>query len=190
MEKELFKFISKYMPVSDEEKNAIIELGIFRSYKKDTILLREGEYSNASYFVLKGCIRSYYIVNGEEKTTAFYTESESFSPHCTIDNKPSKHYISCVEASMLTVATPEMEKTIFNKFPRFESLCRILSEELLVKSQLSFDEFKNSSPEERYIKLSKTRPDLIQRVPQYQLASYLGIKPESLSRIRKRISKK
>jgi DNA-binding MarR family transcriptional regulator len=95
-----------------------------------------------------------------------------------------------VEDSIITVANPEMEKMIFEKFPRFETLCRMLSEELLAKNQASFDNFKNSTPEHRYLNLLETRPDLLQRVSQHQLASYLGIKPESLSRIRKRLLKK
>jgi CRP-like cAMP-binding protein len=187
MKKQLFSFISKYMTLTAEEKNAIIELDIFKSYKKGTVLLKQGEFSEKSYFVLQGIIRSYYILDGEEKTTAFYTESEPFSPLCVIDNKPSKHYVSCLEDCIIAVSTPDMEEGIFKKFPRFESLCRILSEELLAKQQLSFDDFKNSSPEQRYQHLSESRPDLIQRVPQYQIASFLGIKPESLSRIRKRL---
>jgi CRP-like cAMP-binding protein len=187
MEKELFNFIAKYMPLSAEEKKAIIELDIFRNFKKGTVLLKEGQYSTAGYFVIKGCIRSYYIIDGEEKTTAFYTELESLSPLCTISKQPSEYYVACVEDSIVTVANLDMEKIIFEKFPRFETLCRILSEELLAKSQASFDDFKTSSPEQRYLKLIETRPDLLQRVPQHQLASYLGMKPQSLSRIRKRL---
>ena len=76
---------------------------------------------------------------------------------------------------------------MFQKFPKFETLCRVLSEDLLAKQQLNFDEFKLSSPEQRYLKLLEKRPDLIQRVPQHQLASFLGIKPQSLSRLRARI---
>jgi CRP-like cAMP-binding protein len=190
MENELFDFISKYMTPSEEEKKAIIDLDIFRNYKKGTVLLKEGQLSADGYFVIKGCIRCYYIIEGEEKTTAFYTESESFAPLCSINKKPSEHYVSCVEDSILTVANPEMEKIIFEKFPRFETVCRLLSEELLAKNQTSFDDFKISSPEQRYLSLLKTRPDLLQRVPQYMMASYLGITPQSLSRIRNRLVKK
>ena len=187
MENELFDYISKYMPLLEEEKKAISDLNIFRTCKKGTVLLKEGEFSKEGYFVIKGCLRSYYIINGEEKTTAFYTESESFAPLCIVTNQPSEYYVACVEDSTITVGTPDMEKIIFEKFPRFETLCRILSEELLAKNQASFDEFKTSSPEERYLNLLQSRPDLVQRVPQHQLASYLGIKPQSLSRIRKRL---
>ena len=187
MEKELFAFISKYMPLLEEEKKAIIDLALFKSYKKGTVLLKEGDLSKDGYFVIEGCLRSYYIIDGEEKTTAFYTEYESFAPLCIVNNKPSEHYVSCLEDSIVTVANPEMEKAIFEKFPRFETLCRILSEELLANNRVSFDDFKTSSPEQRYLNLLQSRPDLIQRVPQHQLASYLGIKPQSLSRIRKRL---
>jgi len=80
-----------------------------------------------------------------------------------------------------------METDIFQKFPRFETLCRILSEELLAKSKAEFDEFKIASPEQRYLNLVQTRPDLLQRVPQYQIASFLGITDQSLSRMRNRL---
>jgi len=187
MENELFTFIEMRVPLSETEKEAIIDLSIFRTYKKGTVLLKSGDGSREDYFVLKGCLRSYYIIDGEEKTTNFYTEFESFAPLSLIANKPSEHYIDCLEDCILTVGNPEMEKFMFEKFPRFESLCRILSEELLAKNQAAFDDFKTSSPEQRYLDLIKYRPDLVQRVPQYQLASYLGLTPQSLSRIRKRI---
>lgn len=83
-----------------------------------------------------------------------------------------------------------MEAEVNSKFPKFDMMCRKLSEELLAKERIDFDEFKTSSPEQRYQTLLQKRPDLIQRVPQHQLASYLGIKPQSLSRLRARIFEK
>lgn len=190
MNKLLFDFLSKYISLTEEEKNAINSLNVFRSVKKGTTLLKEGQKSNDAYFVLKGCIRTYYIIDGEEKTTAFYTEMEGLTPNCVISKAPSDYYISCVEDCILTVTTPEMEAESFKQFPRFESLCRLLSEEVLAKQRISFDEFITSSPEQRYLNLLQKRPDLIRRVPQHQLASYLGMKPQSLSRIRARILEK
>jgi CRP-like cAMP-binding protein len=190
MQNLLFDFISKYISLTEDEKNAILSLDIFHSVKKGTILLKEGQKSNDGYFVLKGCIRTYYIIDGEEKTTAFYTEMEALTPPCIISKTPSEYYISCIEDSILLVSNSEMELEINNKFPKFETMCRILSEELLAKQRIDFDEFKTSSPEQRYINLLQKRPDLIQRIPQQQLASFLGIKPQSLSRIRARILKK
>jgi hypothetical protein len=81
----LFDFISKYVSLTEDEKNAILSLDLFRSVKKGTTLLKEGQKSQDSYFVLKGCIRTYYIIDGEEKTTAFYTEMEALTPPCVIN---------------------------------------------------------------------------------------------------------
>jgi CRP-like cAMP-binding protein len=186
----LFNFISKYVSLTEDEQNAIISLDIFRAFKKGTILLKEGQKSRDNYFVLKGCIRKYYIIDGEEKTTAFYTEMEGLTPHCVKNNATSEYYISCIEDTILLVSNSAMEAETNSKFPKFETMCRMLSEELLAKERIDFDEFKTSSPEQRYLNLIQKRPDLIQRVPQHQLASYLGIKPQSLSRLRARILEK
>lgn len=190
MQNILFDFLSKYVSLTEEEKNKIISLDIFRSVKKGTILLEAGQQSKNSYFILRGCIRKYYILDGEEKTTAFHTEMEAVTPHCVISKTPSEYYISCIEDTILTVSDSDMEAEVNKKFPKFEFLCRVLAENILAKQQIDFDRFKTSSPEQRYLDLLKTRPDLIQRVPQHQLASYLGIKPQSLSRIRTRILEK
>lgn len=186
----LFNFISKYVTLTDEEKEVLLSLNLFRTVKKGTNLLELGQKSNESYFVLQGCIRTYYIIDGEEKTTAFYTEMGALTPHCVINKAPSEYYISCVEDSILLVSNAEMSDEVNAKFPKFDTMCRMFSEELLAKQQMDFDEFKTSSPEQRYLNLVQKRPDLIQRVPQHQLASYLGIKPQSLSRLRARILEK
>ena len=190
MESELFDFIARYMPLTEPEKQVIVDLALFKRFDKGTVLVRAGELSNAYYFVVKGCLRAYYLIDGEEKTTAFYTELQNLAPLSTVNKKPSDQCIVCLEDSLLLVSTPDTEQLVFERFPRFETLCRLLSENLLVQSQASFDQFKNSSPEQRYLHLLDTRPDLLQRVPLHQLASFLGIKAESLSRIRRRVQQK
>lgn len=186
----LFDFISKYVSLTENEKNALLSLDLFHSVKKGTVLLKEGQKTKESYFVLKGCIRVYYIIDGEEKTTAFYTELDALTPHCVTNNSPSDYFISCVEDCIILISNTEMSEEVNRQFPKFDTMCRMLSEELLAKKQIDFDEFKTSSPEQRYLNLMQKRPDLIQRVPQHQLASYLGIKPQSLSRLRTRILEK
>jgi len=79
MEDILFDFISKYTTLTEDEKKAIISLDLFRSVKKGTTLLKEGQISKDSYFVLKGCIRTYYVLDSEEKTTGFYTEMDAIN---------------------------------------------------------------------------------------------------------------
>ena len=78
---------------------------------------------------------------------------------------------------------------MYETFPKLEIITRMMMEQDLGKSQDAMANFITSSPEERYLNLQKTRPDLLQRVPQHQLASFLGVTPESLSRIRNRMAK-
>lgn len=190
MQDVLFHFISKYISLTEDEKNALLSLDLFHSVKKGTVLLKEGQKTQNNFFVLKGCIRVYYMIEGEEKTTAFYTELEGLTPNCVRSKDASQYFVSCCEDSILLISNADMSVEVNKKFPKFDVMCRMLSEELLAKQRIDFDEFKTSSPEQRYLNLLQKRPDLIQRVPQHQLASYLGIKPQSLSRLRARISEK
>jgi CRP-like cAMP-binding protein len=190
-EQVLIDYVSQIAPLSDAEINTIFELIKVKSYKKGKILLKEGQCQNTCYFVLQGCIRQYYLMDGEERTTHFFTEGQPVtSVGMAFDHKPSKSYLVCNEDCLVIEGRPEDEKIFFDKMPKMETLNRIGVEMELQKSQEALADYIMSNPEERYLNLLKTRPDLLDRVPQYQLASYLGIKPESLSRIRKRIMDK
>jgi len=190
MKNEFLEYISTFIELTEEEKDTIIELDNFKSFKKGTYLLKEGEIANYYYIVVKGCLRSFYLIDGEEKTTAFYEEGEAATPISYVDKKPSKYFIQCVEDCLLGYANPKMEEVIFKKFPRFLALCKQETEKELSNKQADFDDHVNHAPEQRYLKLMEQRPGLFKRVPQYQIASYLGIEPETLSRIKKRVMKK
>ncbi|MBW3544367.1 MAG: Crp/Fnr family transcriptional regulator [Bacteroidetes bacterium] len=173
MEKELFNFLSRHIDLSDEEKQMFTEMDLFKSYKKGYYLLKEGQIAKTFFFVIKGCVRTFYSKDGEEKTTAFYLEEDSIMPESLETKEPSKYTIKCEEDCTLLIASPEMEASVFIKYPKFESLCRVLSEKQNAKIQARYDEFVTSSPEERYLNLINTRPQLLQRIPQYLIASYL-----------------
>jgi CRP-like cAMP-binding protein len=188
MENHIFDFIEQYMLLTEEEKRAIVDLDIIRSFKKGTVLVKEGDLIKSGFLVIKGCLRSYYIVNGEEKNTGFYTETEPIVLVSSDEDSGAVHFVSCLEDSIVTVGDPDMEKETLEKFPRFQKLCMIIAEQLLENNIASYADFKHFTPEQRYLSLLKTRPDLLQRVPQHQLASFLGVTPPSLSRIRKRLA--
>ena len=190
IENELVKYLTKNTSLSDELINIIVENSEIKNYKKGAILLREGELSNECFLILKGCIRSYIVKDGEEKIIEFYTEEQPVSPINYGTKTPSEHYLECIEDTIACVGTPELENKIFRNYPQVESACRTVTESIMGSYQSSFADYKTNSAEERYRKLLKERPELIRRAPQYQLASYLGIKPESLSRIRRRLTKK
>ncbi|MFK7925815.1 MAG: Crp/Fnr family transcriptional regulator [Bacteroidia bacterium] len=190
MEDQIFNFIERYFKLTEAEKETLRSFDLFRAYHKGETIIKTGDLISGSYFVLEGCVRCYYLIDGEEKSTSFYTEGQPFEPIRQAGSQISAHYIDCVEDCILSFSKPEMEEVMFSRFPRFESICLKLSEELVSTKQLAFDRFKNASPEQRYLDLLENRPDLLQRVPLGQLASYLGMKPESLSRIRKRVAQK
>ncbi len=191
MRDELVEYFSKHSLLSREEAEEIVESLNIKSYKEGTTLLREGEISMECYYILKGCIRQYVLEDGKEKTTAFFTENQAVVAFQSYpQQKPSAHYWVCNEDVTAIVGNPQNEQEMYKQFPKLESVTRLFIEQDFGKTQEDFTNFVISSPEKRYLDLLKNRPDLLQRVPQHQIASYLGVTPESLSRIRKRISKK
>ncbi|MEM1270936.1 MAG: Crp/Fnr family transcriptional regulator [Bacteroidota bacterium] len=184
MEDALLAFISQYVSLTDEETSQFLELDLISTYEKGTQLVQEGESTQLDYFVLKGCVVKYYVVDGEQKVTAIYTENEGIdSPRGLAD-----YHLDVLEDSVLLAVDDETADRYIEKIPKFATMCRLMAEQMLSKNQLSFDQYRTATPEQRYRRLAEERPDLLQRVPQYYLASYIGIKPESLSRIRKRMA--
>ncbi|MGB1205779.1 MAG: Crp/Fnr family transcriptional regulator [Chitinophagales bacterium] len=181
-------FFSKYY-LSEEEKKNMIELNLFKTYAKGTVLLKEGEYSKYNYFVIKGCLRAYYMIDGIEKTISFYLEEDAIFTESPVHGKASKYYIICEEDCVLLRTSRKEEEFFTKKFPKMLILCNEFIKKEIVQQQEKFNFYTISSPELRYINILKNKPQLTQRVAQYHIASYIGIKPESLSRIKKRISK-
>lgn len=188
----LLKYMSDFTLISEDEQRAISESLRIDKYKKGKYLLRQGELSSIKcYFVLEGCVRQFFIdESGKEVTSNFFTEEQAIP---IINEKTqgdlSKYSLLCVEDCILVVGDVDSENTMFNKYPQLEMMIRKMMEINLGEMQEQLGEFISSSPEERYKSVLSRRPQLIDRVPQHQLASYLGITPESLSRIKKRIKK-
>lgn len=183
----LTQFISRFEKFNDDEIEAIVENMRTESFKKGTIILKEGEVCNKCYFVLRGCLRQYKMINGEEKTTGFYLDGEAAVLYSSYLHKtPSEYYLSCVEDCVLTTGTREEEEALHKKYPGLSHMIHALMprDYTKVEDRIAFLNFYK--PEERYRILMKTEPELLKRVPLYQLASYIGVTPESFSRIRKR----
>lgn len=190
MQSELIQHLSKYIEIPSDLEEALGKCAFIKEFPKNTSLLKEGQVSNECYFIFKGCVRSYFYDDGEEVTTEFYTESQSVTPPNYGKNLKSKLHYECIEDTIATVGTPNLEMEIYAKYPQLEAFTRKLYDIFISNYQIELLDFKHSSPEKRYLKLLESRPDLFQRVPLNQIASYLGIKPESLSRIRKRLASK
>ena len=103
MKDSLIRYISQFDKFTQEEINAVVENTQLEHFKKGTTILREGQICTKCFFVLKGCIRQYQIVNGEEKTTAFFFEGEAAVLYSSyLKKRPSKYYLSTLENSILT----------------------------------------------------------------------------------------
>lgn len=189
-EEAFLQFLMRHLTISEREKQIMLELVRFKTFAKGAMLFNEGELTHEYYLVIRGGIRTYFLVDGDDITTGFYTETDSLIPESTTVHEPSACYAVCFEESTVAISTKDVERQVFQHIPEFAPLCRKFSEMLLAKKTRSLDAYRTLKPAQRYLQLVRERPELIQRVPQYQLASYLGIRPESLSRIRRRLSQR
>ncbi len=181
--------VSKFQILNKEEVEIIVKKTIVDEFKKGTVLLKEGQIPTKCYMVVEGCVREYIIKDGDDKSTAFFTEGDTFTPHSG-DGKPSKYYWECTEDCILTISNKNFEEEIRTALTRLDAVFQEIAIEKINKAKEEWTQFVTSSPEERYLNLLDTKPLLLNRIPQHQLASYLGIKPQSLSRIRKRLVNK
>ncbi len=187
MANDITLYLRRFGMLNAAEMDVMRQMMHIKTFKKGSFLLKEGQIAAHLYCNLKGCVREYYLKDAEEKTINFYTEGDSIAHTSYILRAPAKHYLECIEDTTLTVVSYQNDREFNRRFPRFGSICNGKTAAELGHLQEITAEYMVSTPEERYQNLVKNRPDLLNRVPQYQLASYIGVTPESLSRIRNRI---
>jgi CRP-like cAMP-binding protein len=191
MTDKLINNILKYGALSQGEKDAIIQSVEIKEFKKGDFLLKEGQKSLTSYFILKGCIRQYFLLNGNEMTTRFFTEDDwVISVEVNSENSISTHNWIAMEDCIVITGNAQKGQKLFDEFPRLETISRRMVESAFIEIQESVIFYNSKTPEERYLSLINRYPSILKRVPQYHIASYIGVKPESLSRIRKRVATK
>jgi len=187
----LIQLFSQYLDLNKEEVHFILQNTRTQNYPKNHLLLNKGQTSKEFYFIVKGCVRLFYISGIEEKTAYFYTENMFVSSYFSFTKQsPAKHSIATIEESTLIVFDLESVDKFMNFSPKFGVLARIMMEEELATYQEIISSFVTQNAEERYQDFVKNHTELVQRIPQHQIATFLGVSPETLSRIRKRIIKK
>lgn len=152
-----------------------------------TTLLQEGQISKTMFFIDKGCLRTWVNNNGKEITTQFFFEGDSVSSIESFrTNRPSLYSIESLEPCMLqTISQKDLQTSIENSPELKKELEDHLFRRLFQSQQLLYSFLKNN-PKQRYEELLEQHPHIVQRIPQHYIASYLGITPVSLSRIRNR----
>jgi len=191
MIEKLRSFFERSFPVTDEQFEFIKTMFIPKKVKKGEFLLREGEMTRYSIFVASGCLRTYTIDdNGKEHILQFSPENWWTGDISFTSNVPSKCFIEALEDSdvLLTEMSSiqKLNKYIPQSSAQYESA---LQKSMEAKNQRIISSL-SATAEERYNDFLKKYPSLVQRVPQHMIASYLGISPETLSRIRKQQSLK
>jgi len=184
--------ISRYVSFSEEELDIFNSLLEYNKVPKKTIMLHEGEMCNFEAFVIKGCIRKYFIdANGFEVILQFGIENAwvsdiSFSIY---EDKPSQVFIETMEDCEFFTFTPETKEALFEKAPRFERAFRILMQRNLSVTQHRLFNTISKTAQEKYVEFLELYPTIPQRVAQHYIASYLGISAEFLSKVRAKMAK-
>lgn len=173
---------------SDEET---IFLSVFKPMylKKGDFFLKVGEVNNKLGFVVEGLVRYFVYKNKEESTIEFSKEGEFIAEYQSFLNQSeSIQAIQAIEDCTILVTDFEGLQIIYNKTKNGNLIGRIVIEYRFGHLMRQLLSIYMHNPEERYLQFLKSFPDLVQRIPQYYIASYVGVKPESLSRIRKRLT--
>lgn len=185
---QFWSVVDRLVIFSDEEKRAFQEHLQPKSLTRQELLLDLGDIAKQAYFILKGCIRFYYLTeDGKEITGFVFTEYMFASAHTSFFNQmPSNQVLETIEpCEVLTLSYSSLNE-LFQTVPKTNVLVRKIFQERFTHAQRVVESLISLKPEERYHNLIKERPDLVSRIPQHILATYLGITPVSLSRIRAR----
>ncbi len=192
MYSQLNAHISRYVTFTKEELEIFDSLLEHRIVSKKVLMLHAGEKCNFEAFVIKGCLRKYYIdQNGHEVIVQFAVEDSwisdiSFSIY---ETKPSQVFIETLEDCEFLIFSPEKKEELFLKAPRFERAFRILMQRNLAVTQNRLFNTIAKTATEKYLEFLSLYPTLPQRVAQHYIASYLGISAEFLSKVRTRLAK-
>ncbi|PKQ61919.1 cyclic nucleotide-binding protein [Labilibaculum manganireducens] len=187
----LIRHIEDYAKLSEYEKENMLLFVKKRHFEKNEIIFTEGKIANEIYFVTKGCVRLFYNVDGKDRTAFFYTDGQFIcAGESYTYNVPARENYQAIEKTEIYVFDKANIKKLLEVSSKFELIARIATENELIVCQRIIASFVTKSAEERYIELLETNGELFQRVPQQYIASFLGVSPETLSRIKKRVLSK
>jgi len=180
--------IRRYVDLSNDDVLILEKYFQPIELKRREYLLREGEVCRCNYFVEKGCLRMFF--NNDkmaEQTTQFAIENWWLSDYFIFARQTSSEYaIQAVEKSVVVAIDYQLQDKLFNEVPQMERYFRIMMQRALSASQLRVKMIYQLSKEEMYRHFNLSYPQFFQRVPQYMIASYLGLTPEYMSELRKK----
>ncbi|MFV0379090.1 MAG: Crp/Fnr family transcriptional regulator [Mangrovibacterium sp.] len=184
----LINHIEKYLPLEPHEVLALEKYTTCKLYRKREYLLRSGETCRFLHFVSKGCLRMYYInEKSNEQITQFALEGWWITDFNNFTgNKPSDYFIQAIENAVIISFDAVAFDKLLNEIPRMERYFRLIWQRNMAASQSRARNLYQMSKEEFFYSFADSFPGFMQRVPQYMVASYLGLTPEYVSELRKK----
>jgi len=188
MSSPFYAHINNYVPLNEGDMAIISQYTKPVTVGKKEFLLKEGQLCRNNYFVEKGCLRMFFIdQKGTEQITQFAIENWWLSDYMSFTlQKPSQFCIQTIEASALIAIDHLAQEQLLQQLPKLERYFRLILQRAYAATQMRMKFLHDFSREENYHHFINTQPEFAQRVPQYMLASYLGLTPEYLSEIRKK----
>jgi CRP/FNR family transcriptional regulator, anaerobic regulatory protein len=182
-------FISNFINVTEEEWKLHRDALTRKFLKKGEYLLRQGQVCEHVSFISHGSFRVYSVIKDVEVSNYFFFENSYATDYASfLTRKPSDTSIVAMEDSeILQLNFPNMQM-LYEKVPSWQKYGRLMAEHVFLMAEERAKALQQNSPESLYLKIMQEHPQIIERVPQQYIASYIGIQPESLSRIRKRLT--
>jgi CRP-like cAMP-binding protein len=187
----LRNYISQFIDLSDEDFNAFLSFTEIRNFSKKQKIIKPGETENYLNLVIKGLVRKYFLKGKEEKVTYIAKENQLInSMGSFLAEAPSIYFVESIEDTTLLSITKQNLEKLYETSQMIERLSRLVLTSLLMqKEKQEYDQIRLTI-RERFIRFMQDNPDLLQRVPQKHLASYLNIKPETFSRMKHLMQKR
>ena len=188
--KPLIDYFNNILPLEEEEKSVVEEFFKARKVKRRQFILQEGDVCRSNTFVVEGCFRMYLVdEKGKEHNLQFAIENwwigDIGSFHL---EEPSRLYVEAIENSTILQIGKEHQLKLFVDYPKFNRIFRVLAENAIVSAQRRILQDISYTAEERYLDFVKRYPQFFNRISNVQIASYLGVTPEFLSVIRKKLA--
>ena len=189
MTPELKQFIAGYADIANDELDEIAGKFKAKAIKKNEFLLQQGEICKDLIFVQSGCLRLYYIADSIEVSVWFsFKHSSAIELYSFISESPSNYYLQAIEDCEILFLPKPALNNLYETHPKMQEMMRKFWEDVVINLIDRFTALQRDSAEKRYLDLLK-KPPYIQNIPQKYLASFIGVTPTSLSRIRKQIAK-
>lgn len=187
----LIHYFNQFLPLTKEEKAYINEVFTERKIRRRQFILQEGDICKHNTFVVEGCLRMYTVDDkGKEHNLQFAIENWWIGDIGSFHSEEaSKLYIEALENSVILQIKKEDQLKLFMDYPKFNRIFRTFTENALVSAQRRILQNISSTAEERYLDFVERYPNFFNRISNVQIASYLGVTPEFLSTIRKKIAK-